>query len=144
MPRRKSRPVSVRLPSGGDRRAFLEACARLTPRAWVRLDERNGGVSAALAPRAGGGAGLAAAWRAEYDEALARRRSARAALALDAAVLSRALVLAEHVDARRREPPPELPPERKAEIAALLAEADAAPKDPLGIATPWSQLRKKT
>jgi hypothetical protein len=143
MPRRKSKAVAVRLPPRGDRRAFLEACARLTPRAWVRLDEKNGRMSAALTPRSASAAGLAAAWRAEYDEALARRRSARAGLALEAAVLSRALELAAHVDARRREPPPELASERKAEIAALLAEADAAPKDPLGIATPWSELRKK-
>ena len=142
MPRRKSRAVAVRLPARGDRRAFLEACARLTPRAWVRLDEKGGRLLAALSPRAGGGAGLARAWRAEYADALARRSAARAALALDAAVLSRALALAEHVDARRREPPPELPAERKAEIAALLAEAEAAPKDPLGIATPWSERKK--
>jgi hypothetical protein len=134
--------VSVRLPAGGDRRAFLEACARLAPRAWVRLDEKNGRLLAALAPRSGGGAGLAQEWRVEYDEALLRRRGARAALALDAAVLSRALALAEHVDARRREPPPELTAERKAEIAALLAEAEAAPKDPLGIRLPWSERKK--
>jgi|GEM_PF-2250667 len=143
MPPRKSKAVAVRLPSGGDRRAFLEACARLTPRAWVRLDEKSGRLAAALAPRAGGGADLAAAWRAAYDDALSRRRSARAELALDAAVLSRALALAEHVDARRREPPPELTAERKAEIAALLAEADAAPKDPLGIAMPWSERKAR-
>lgn len=143
MPPRKSKAVAVRLPVGGDRRAFLEACARVTPRAWVRLDEKAGRLSAALVPRGGGGAGLAAAWREAYDDAFARRKSARAELALEAAVLSRALALAEHVDARRSEPPPELSAERKAEIAALLAEADAAPKDPLGIATPWSERKPR-
>lgn len=136
---RAPKSVVVRLPAGGDRRAFLEACARLMPDAWVRLEDKKGVVRAHLTGRPGADADLARDWRRAYAEVLSRRRAAGAARALEAAVLSRALELAEHVDARRREPPPELPAERRAEIAALLAEAESAPKDPLGIAVPWSE-----
>ena len=99
----------------------------------------QGVLSAVLTPRAGASAGLAADFRAAYASAAALRRAARRARELRAAILSRSLELADHVDARRREPPPALTPERLAEIAALLAEADAAPRDPLGLRVPWEE-----
>lgn len=37
---------------------------------------------------------------------------------------------------------PGLAAERREEIARLLAEAEACPRDPLGIATPWEELRR--
>jgi len=136
------RPVVARAPKGADRAAFLEAAYRLIDRAWVRLDERGGRLSAHLTPRAGA-ADLAVEFQAAYESAAALRRAARAARAQRAVVLGRALELADHVDARRREPAPTLPPERLEEIARLLAEAEAAPYDPLGLRVPWEELRKR-
>jgi hypothetical protein len=136
------KPVVVRAPKGADRDAFLDAAYRLIDRAWVRVDERAGVLSAVLTPRAGPAAGLAGEFRAAYASAAGLRRGARRARELRAAILTRSLKLADHVDARRREPPPALPPERLAEIAALLAEADAAPRDPLGLRVPWEELRR--
>lgn len=137
------KPVVVRAPKGADRDAFLDAAYRLIDRAWVRVDEKAGVLSAVLSPRGGSSAGLAVDFRAAYAAAAALRRSARRARSLRAAILSRALELADHVDARRREPPPALTPERLAEIAALLAEAEAAPRDPLGLRVPWEELRRR-
>jgi hypothetical protein len=134
--------VVVRAAKGADRAAFLDAAYRLIDRAWVRVDEKSGVLSAVLTPRTRG-ADLASEFRAAYDSAAALRRGARSARRLRAAILSRALELADHVDARRREPPPSLPPERLAEIAALLAEAEAAPPDPLGLRVPWEELRRR-
>lgn len=133
----------MRAPKGADREAFLDAAYRLIDRAWVRVDETAGVLSVRLSPRAGAAAGLAADFWAAFASAAALRRGARAARPLRAAILSRALELADHVDARRREPPPALSAERLAEIAALLAEADAAPRDPLGLRVPWEELRRR-
>lgn len=139
-PARKA--VVVRAPKGADREAFLDAAYRLTDRAWVRVDEKSGVLSAVLTPRSGSAPGLAGDFRAALESAAAQRRGARKERSLRAAVLARALELADHVDARRREPPPSLPPERLAEIAALVAEAEAAPPDPLGLRLPWEELRR--
>lgn len=141
--RSSSRAVVVRAPKGSDRGAFLDAAYRLIDRAWVRVDEDAGVLSAVLAPRAGGAASLAGDFATAYASAAALRRGARRARSLRAAILSRSLELADHVDARRLEPPPSLSPERLAEIAALLAEAEAAPPDPLGLRVPWEEMRKR-
>lgn len=144
MSRRRAPKASVvALPAGGDRAAFLDACYRLVGRAWVRLDEKRGRLSAALTPRAGGAQALGALLHREYAAALARKSGERAARALEAALLSRALEAAERVDARRRAPEPSLPAERLEEIARLVAEAEAAPR-PRGVETPWSELRRKS
>jgi len=137
------RAVVVRAPKGSERSAFLDAAYRLIDQAWVRVDEKGGVLSVVLTPRAGAGAGLAADFRAAFAAAAALRRHSRDARRLRAAILSRALALADHVDERRREPAPSLPPERAAEISALLAEAGAAPRDPLGLRVPWEELRGK-
>jgi hypothetical protein len=137
------KPFVVRAPKGADRGAFLDAAHRLLDRAWVRLDERGGVLSAALTPRAGSGAGLVEDFRRALASASALRAAAKDTRALTAVMLSRALELADHVDAKRREPAPSLPPERLAEIASLLAEAEAAPYDPLGLRVPWEELRKR-
>jgi hypothetical protein len=137
------RPVVVRAARGDDRSAFLDAALAVTGAAWVRVDERRGTLSATLTPRVRGGAPLAALFRRALAAAEERRRDAPADRALRAAALGRALELAEHADARRREPAPALPPERLAEIERLLAEEAAAPRDPLGLRVPWEELRRK-
>lgn len=124
--RRAPKRARLSLPAGGDRRAFLDAAYAMIAHAWVRLDEAKGRLGVFLEAKSGRGAGLAAAFRAAYAESRARRAAARAERALEAAALSRALELADRVDARRREPEPALAPERLAEIARLLAEDEAA------------------
>ncbi|MBI3565457.1 MAG: hypothetical protein HY079_09705 [Elusimicrobia bacterium] len=133
----------MRAPKGADRAAFLDAAHRFLDRAWVRLDERGGVLTAALTPRAGSGAGLGEDFRRALASAAALRRAARDSRALAAVALARALELADHVDAKRREPAPTLPPERLEEIARLLAEAEAAPYDPLGLRVPWEELKRR-
>lgn len=136
------RPASkVALPKGGDREAFLDAAYELIRAAWVRLDEAAGKPVAYLTPRAGS-RDLKKAFLAAYAAASARRKGAKKERALEAASLSRALTLAATVDARRREPGPALPPERLAEIAALLAEHEADKKDHASIKTPWEDLKR--
>ncbi|NNN05255.1 MAG: hypothetical protein HKL90_05085 [Elusimicrobia bacterium] len=140
--RRARSPAVVRAPRGADRGAFLDAAYRMIDRAWVRVDERRGALRVVLAPRRGAAATLAADFRAAYAAAAALRRGARRERPLRAAIVARALELSGHVDARRREPPRSLSEERLAEIAAFLAEAEAAPRDPLGLRVPWEELRR--
>ena len=137
MPRRE---LSVALPKGGDAEAFLDAAYELISLAYVRLDEKGGRPAAILTPR--GAADVKKAFASAYAAAVKRRAAAKKSRALEAAALSRALALAGHVDARRREPEPGLPPERLAEIEALLAEHEAAKKDYGAIKTPWEDIRK--
>lgn len=141
MPPRPRKPVRAALPKGGDREAFLDAAYALIGSAFVRLDEKRGRPQAVLTPKPGA-KDLSKAFRAAYAAAVARRRSAKKERAAQAAALSRALALADTVDARRQEPAAALPPERLAEIAALLAEHEAARKDPGRLATPWEELKK--
>lgn len=133
----------VSLPRGGDAAAFRGAAYRLIERAFVRLDLRGRELAAFLTPKAGGGRGLKKAFWEAYDgerrRAAIRRRGRRA----EAALLAKALELAAHADARRDAPAESLPPEVEAEIAALLAEHEAAPQDPLGIRRNWEDLRKE-
>lgn len=135
--------VVVRAPKGADREAFRDAALRMLDRAAAVLDEKSGVLSVRLTPRTGSAAGLAEDFRAALASATALRRAAKDSRALAAVVLSRALEMADHVDAKRREPPPSLPPERLEEIARLLAEAEAAPYDPLGLRVPWEELRRR-
>lgn len=137
------KPLVVRAPKGAARAAFLDAALSVMDRAWVRVDEKGGALSAVLTPRAGSAAGLAEEFRRALAAAEALRRAGKKERALQAAALARALELADHVDAKRREPPPSLPPERLEEIARLLAEAEAAPRDPLGLRVPWEELRRR-
>ena len=137
------RAITVRAPKGAQRDAFLDAAYRLIDRAWVRVSERAGALSVALTPRSGAGSSLAADFRAAYESAAALRRAERAERTRRCALLSRSLTLADRVDARRREPQPSLPPQRLAEIAALLAESEAAAPVPPGLRMPWEELRRR-
>ena len=87
---------------------------------------------------------LAGAFRREYANQILRWALSRGGLGLRAETLRRALVLAAAAGGRTQAPQMMLTPEQKAEIAALLseAEADTGPKDPLGITQPWEEGRK--
>ena len=134
--------VVVRAPRAINRSAFLDAAYRMIDRAWVRVDEKKGRLSVFLTPRRGRDANIAADFTKTLDACAAQQRGAGGARRLRAAVLSRALELADRVDAHRREPPPSLSTERLTEIELLLAEAESAPKDPLGLRQTWDELRR--
>lgn len=136
------RPPEAALPKGGDREAFLDAAYEAIRFAYVRLDERKGRPVAVLTPKKGV-KDAAKRFKAAFAAASARRKGAKKARVLEAAALSRALSLADRVDARRKEPEPSLPPERLKEIADLLAEheADKGRKDHGTILTPWEDLK---
>ncbi len=142
MPKKSTlKAIVVRAPKGVSRSNFLDAAYQLTDRAWVRVDESGGKLSAFLTPRFARGGELACEFKAACAAAKLQSRGAPAATALRAAILTRALELAEHMDARWREALPELPSERLAEIAALLSETEGMPADPLGLRVPWDERR---
>lgn len=134
----------VRLPSV-DENALLGAAYLMTEDAYVLVSRKGRGGSVELWPRGKvHAAKLAAAFRREYANQLLRWSLSRGGLGLRAETLRRALLLAEAAGGRTEAPQASLTAEQKAEIAALLAEADAdkGPRDPLGITQPWEESRK--
>ncbi|MBI2385252.1 MAG: hypothetical protein HYV14_04475 [Elusimicrobia bacterium] len=134
----------VRLPSV-DEEALLGAAYVMTEDAYVLVSRKGKGGAVELWPKKKAKpAALAAAFRREYANQVLRWSLTRDGLGLRAETLRRALLLAEAAGGRAEAPPASLTPEQKAEIAALLAEADAdtGPRDPLGITVPWEESRK--
>jgi len=129
-----------------DEQAFLGAAYALTADAYALVTRKGKGGSVELwpkrklAPKA-----LAAAFRREYANQRLRWALTRDGLGLRAETLRRALALADASGGRAEAPQAALTPEQKAEIAALLAEAEAdkGPRDPLGITQPWEDSRKE-
>lgn len=128
-----------------DENALLGAAYAMTEDAYVLVSRKGRGGAVELWPkRKVPAARLAAAFRREYANQVLRWSLSRGGLGLRAETLRRALLLAEAAGGRTEAPQASLTPEQKAEIAALLAEADAdtGPKDPLGITRPWEESRK--
>jgi hypothetical protein len=137
--------VVVRL-AAVDENALLGAAYVMTEDAYVLVSRKGKGGAVELWPRgAAAPKALAAAFRREYANQKLRWELARGGLGLRAETLRRALALAEAAGGRTEAPRTTLTPEQKAEIAAMLAEAEAdtGPKDPLGIAQPWEESRKE-
>lgn len=135
----------VRLPTV-DENALLGAAYAMTEDAFVLVSRKGKGGAVELWPKKGAKpAALAAAFRREYANQVLRWSLTRDGLGLRAETLRRALLLAEAAGGRTQAPQASLSPEQKAEIAALLAEADGdtGPRDPLGIARPWEESRKE-
>lgn len=129
-----------------DESALLGAAYLMTQDAYVLVSRKGKGGSVELWPKKTiTPKALASAFRREYANQLLRWSLTREGLGLRAEILRRALLLAEAAGGRTQAPQATLTPEQKAEIAALLAEADAdtGPKDPLGIAQPWEESRKE-
>lgn len=129
--------------SSVDELAWFGAAYAMTEDAYVQLEAEKNGEAVVLLPKGKTStAALTKGFALEYGNQAARWAVSRANLGVRAEVLRRALELSEE-RVLDQEAPPRLPPEHAAEIARLLAEADAetGPRDPLGIATPWSQLR---
>ncbi len=118
---------TVLLPRGGDREAFRGAAYRLLERAHVRLDVKGKSLAAVLTAKPGGGKGLKAAFWAAYDGERRRAAVRKRGRMPEAALLTKALKLAAHADAKLARSEEGLPPEVDAEISALLAEAEASP-----------------
>ncbi len=136
--------VVVRLASI-DENALLGAAYMMTQDAYVLVGRKGKGGTVELWPKKKQGLkALAEAFGREYDNQLLRWALSRAGLGLRAETLRRARALAEAAGGRPQALPATLTPEQKAEIAVLLAEAEAdpGPKDPLGIAQPWDESRK--
>lgn len=136
-------PERVSLPRGGDAAAFRGAAYRLIERAYVRLDLKGKTLVAVLTAKPGAGKGLAKAFWAAYDGERRRASIRKVSYEAEAALLAKALELAAHADAKRDLSAESLPPEVEAEIAALLAEHEKAPKEALGIRRNWEDLRKE-
>lgn len=129
-----------------DENALLGAAYVMTEDAYVLVSRKGRGGAVELWPKKRGSpAALAAAFRREYANQVLRWSLTRGGLGLRAETLRRALLLASAAGGRTQAPQASLTPEQKAEIAALLAEADAdtGPKDPLGITRPWEESRKE-
>lgn len=140
----KAASAVVRL-AAVDEQALLGAAYLMTRDAYVLVSRKGRGGAVELWPkRKSAPKSLADAFKREYANQRLRWALSRGGLGLRAETLRRALVLAESAGGRTEAPRTTLTPEQKAEIAALLAEADAdrGPKDPLGIARPWEEGRK--
>ncbi len=137
--------VVVRLASV-DENALLGAAYAMTADAYVLVSRKGKGGAVELRPKKKlAPKALAAAFRREYTNQLLRWSLSRDGLGLRAETLRRALTLAAAAGGRTQMPQATLTPEQKAEIAMLLAEADAdtGPKDPLGIMQPWEESRRE-
>lgn len=146
--KRPSKLKVSRLPDGGarvsmkaaDELAWLGAAYAMTAEAYVLVED---GAVALWPKKRATPAALARAFAAEYESLAVRWAAARGGLGVRAEVLRRALaLLAERPSGE--EAAPRLDDEQAERIRALLAEADAdpSPQDPLGIRTPWSELRR--
>jgi hypothetical protein len=125
--------------AAADPLAWLGAAYAMSEDAYVLVD----GDAVVLWPKSkASAAALTRGFAAEYENQAARWATARANLGVRAEVLRRSLAL---LAARPQggDAPATLDPAQAAEIKRLLAEAenDPNPRDPLGIATPWSELR---
>lgn len=137
--------VTVRL-APVDEQSLLGAAYLMTGDAYALVTRKGKAGSVELWPKRKIPLNtLAAAFRREYANQLLRWSLTRDGLGLRAETLRRALALAEAAGGRPEAPQAALTPEQKAEIAALLAEAEAdtGPRDPLGIAQPWEDSRKE-
>jgi hypothetical protein len=129
-----------------DENALLGAGYLMTQDAFVLVRRKGKGGAVELWPKKRASPrALADAFRREYANQVLRWSLTRGGLGLRAETLRRALVLAEAAGGRVEVLQTSLTPEQKAEIAALLAEADAdlSPRDPLGIMQPWEESRKE-
>ena len=137
--------VVIRLASV-DEDALLGAAYALTADAYVLVEKKGKGGAVTMRPKAKlTPKALTDAFRREYENQKLRWALTRGGLGLRAETLRRALELAAAAGGRTEAPQATLTPEQKAEIAALLAEAEAdkGPKDPLGITRPWEESRKE-
>lgn len=123
--------------------ALSGAAYVMTQDAYVVLGRKGKKALVTLWPKKGTRPkDLAAAFEREYANQLHRWALARQTQDVRSEVLRRALVLAEKAGSAPAQAAPELSPQAKEEIARLIAESEAAPRDPLGIARTWAEGRR--
>jgi hypothetical protein len=128
--------------AGADLPAFMGAAYQVTDASHAIVGRAGRAATVTLWPKNGTRtAGLAARFLAVYGDQRSRWSVERANLDVRAEVLRRSLRLIEDEGAAPGEPAPSLSADQKAEIARMLAEAESAPRDPLGIARPWEEGR---
>jgi len=122
--------------------AFLGAAYQLTDAAHAVVGRAGRAATATLWPKKRTSAArLAERFLAAYADQLSRWTVERANQDVRAEVLRRALARIDASGAAPGEPAPGLSVEQKDEIARMLAEAEAAGPDPLGIARSWEEGR---
>lgn len=129
------KPVRIKV-ARPDRLALAAAAHALAPRASAVL--HADGVT--LYPRRAGD--VRKLFLAEYGSQKRAWKAERAALPLRAEALRRGLERLREAGAPGAESGG-LSAEQRAEIARMLAESEAAPKDPLKIARSWSETRRR-
>lgn len=135
---RKARVILDR----ADALALAGAAYVMTEEAFVILGRKGKKSIVELWPKKGAGVkDLVAAFEREYSNQLRRWALARQNQDVRLEVLRRALILADQAGAAPTRTAPELSREAKDEIARLIAESEAAPRDPLGITRTWAQGR---
>ena len=128
--------------AGADLPAFMGAAYQLTDAAHAIVGRSGRAATVTLWPKKGTRtAVLAARFLSVYADQRSRWAVERANLDVRAEILRRALILIEAEGVSPGEPAPSLSAEQKSEIARMLAEAESAPRDPLGIARPWEEGR---
>jgi hypothetical protein len=133
--------VEVAVP-GADVLAFMGAAYQLLGEAHAIAGRRGRSATVRLRPIKGRRtAGLAARFLGAYADQRVRWGVARANLDVRAEVLRRALALAAEEGVPGGERGAGLTEEQAAEISRMLAEAELAPPDPLGVARPWDEGR---
>ena len=136
--KREGGAVVVKARGRVDALAWALAAYSLIGEAYVSV----GASSAWLRPKDGAPAApLAERLQALYAERAAFLRQARSARGSRLALLAKTLALADQAGAGQPDAFGELPAERKAEIAALLAEPPV--EDVFGIARSWSETRAR-
>ena len=130
-----------------DRLAWRGAAYAMTSDAYVALGRRDDVEAALLWPkRRISLARLGDAFERHYADQALRWAAARAGRSRRVEILRRALAFSDAGGATRSASAPPaaaLSAEQAAEIASLLAEAEAAPKDPLGIRATWEEVRRR-
>jgi hypothetical protein len=125
---------------GADPLAFWGAAYQITGRAHAVIGGEKGRPSVTLWPRPDGrAAGLVEDFLAVYADQRLRWAVERGNMDVRAEILRRALSFAERSGAGPAPQVPSLTGAQKAEIARMLAQAEAAERDPLGIAAPWEE-----
>lgn len=122
-----------------DRMALLGAAYLSTESAYVALDKD----AVVLWPKKGRPAASADLFEKEYLNQLSRWAVARKSLTARAGSVARMLAMGERLAENASTLMPELEPEKRSEIEKLLKEAEAEPRDPLGISRPWEETRKR-
>lgn len=124
-----------------DRLALWGAAYLMTETAHAIVGRKGGLAQVTLWPKSGSAAGLKEAFYRLYRDQRSRWAVERGGRGVRAEIVRAALERAEQAGAAPAAQAPRLSREQAAEIARMLAEAEAAPRDPQDISRPWEEGR---